>query len=372
MRIVTIIGARPQFIKAAQVSRAIAEHNRFSAPEFLIREIIVHTGQHFDENMSELFFRELEIPKPDYHLGVNSLSHGAMTGQMLEKIEKVLQAEEPGIVLLYGDTNSTLAGAIAAAKLHLKVAHVEAGLRSFNRKMPEELNRIVADHLSTLLFCPTSTAVQNLEKEGITEGVFQTGDVMYDAFKHYQKIAEDRSRILEKLNLQGKQYCLITVHRAENTESATQLEELFNLFLSYAKDGLPFVIPLHPRSRMMMDQQMLGELSQHSRFRIIQPIGYIDMVALETSAHTIITDSGGVQKEAYFAGVPCITLREETEWVETLEGGWNQLSGLDPTRIKDAFAKRLQLTLKSRGHHYGNGKASQQIVNRLLNLNPLN
>jgi UDP-N-acetylglucosamine 2-epimerase len=225
--------------------------------------------------------------------------------------------------------------------------------------------------LSTLLFCPTSTAVQNLEKEGITQGVFQTGDVMYDAFKHYQKIAGSRSRILEDLNLEGKPYCLITVHRAENTESATQLEELFNLFLSYAKDELPFVIPLHPRSRMMMDQQILRELSKQNRFRIIQPIGYIDMVALETGAHTIITDSGGVQKEAYFAGVPCITLREETEWIETLEGGWNQLSGLTPIRIKNAFAKRTQFKLKSRRHHYGDGKAAKHIVNRVTNLNSI-
>jgi UDP-N-acetylglucosamine 2-epimerase len=370
MKIITVIGARPQFIKAASVSRAIAENNRLSHSERVIKEIVVHTGQHFDDNMSELFFRELDLPKPHYHLGVNSLSHGAMTGQMLEKIEKVLQTEMPDMVLVYGDTNSTLAGALAAAKLHIAVAHVEAGLRSFNRKMPEELNRIVADHLSSLLFCPTSIAVNNLKKEGITEGVYKTGDVMYDAFRHYRKIAENQSQILKKLNVNPGSYCLVTVHRAENTENAAQLQELFGLLLSYAKDDLPFVIPLHPRSRMMMGEEVLSGLLNQSRLRIIQPIGYIDMVALETGAHTIFTDSGGVQKEAYFAGVPCITLRDETEWVETLDNNWNQLSGRCPQRIKDAFEKRKRISFQSQGHHYGDGKASEKIIRRILNLNP--
>lgn len=366
MKIVTIIGARPQFIKASVVSRALSDKNQKDVHGKKVTEIIIHTGQHFDENMNDVFFQQLSLQKPHYNLGINNLSHGAMTGQMLEKIEKILLKEQPDMAMVYGDTNSTLAGALAASKLNISVAHVEAGLRSFNRKMPEELNRVVTDHLSSFLLCPTSVAVKNLKKEGITEGIYLCGDVMYDAFLRYQQVAENRSRILEHLNLKPGCYCLVTVHRVENTESAAQLEELFHLFSALAEDDLPFVIPLHPRTRSMIDNRVLRELSQQTRLRIIEPVGYIDMIMLETKAHNIFTDSGGVQKEAYFAKRPCITLRDETEWIETVENGWNQVVGVDKNKIINAFKSADVPNDKNNEFLFGKGNAGQLIVEKLL------
>lgn len=347
MKFVTIVGARPQFIKCACLSR---ELRKTSA------EILVHTGQHYDDNMSSTFFRELEIPNPDYHLGIGSGSQGAQTGEMLKRIEEVLLKENPDCVLVYGDTNSTLAGALAAAKLHLPLAHIEAGLRSFNRSMPEEINRIVADHVSDFLFSPTETAVRNLEEEGITEDVYQVGDVMFDAALEYGELAEKRSSLLERLTLRSKNYALATVHRAENTNDAKRFSSLFHALDDIAKKELPVVIPLHPRSRKQLES--LGLTLNH--LQIIEPVSYLDMLLLEKQARFILTDSGGVQKEAYFFQVPCLTLREETEWVETVESGWNTLVGTQEEKILQGIH---QLRAGSdRSWPYGRGKAVQKIT----------
>jgi UDP-GlcNAc3NAcA epimerase len=307
--ILTVVGARPQFIKAAPVGRALARKG--------LREILVHTGQHFDDAMSTVFFKELDIPPPAYNLDVNSLSHGAMTGRMLEKLEAVMLAEKPDLVLIYGDTNSTMAGALAAAKLHIPVAHVEAGLRSFNRRMPEEINRVVADHLSELLFCPTQTAVRNLAREGITEGVHAAGDVMYDTT--LATVAGMRSAILEILRLIPKTYAVATIHRAENTDEPQRFMRLLG-WLEEEAQTRPVILPTHPRTR-----QVIASLGAPKGVRLIDPLGYIDMTHLVHEAAAIFTDSGGLQKEAYFHRVPCVTLREETEWIETIEAGWNRL-----------------------------------------------
>ena len=311
-KIVTVIGARPQFIKASAVSRALAAA-RFT-------EIIVHTGQHFDPAMSSIFFDELEIPTPAYNLDVHSLGHGSMTGRMLEKLEVVILAENPDLVLIYGDTNSTLAGALAAAKLHIPVAHVEAGLRSFNRRMPEEINRVMSDHLSTLLFCPTATAVANLANEGVTKGVFAVGDVMYDTSLLATRRAESHSDILSRLDLAAKTYAVATIHRAENTDDAFSFERIL-AWLSDAAKEQPVVMVVHPRTANTMRARGLAPTG----VRLIEPLGYLDMTWLAHNATTIFTDSGGLQKEAYFHRVPCITLRHETEWVETVAAGWNRL-----------------------------------------------
>jgi len=355
--LLTIVGARPQFIKAAAVSRAIREHNAVH-PERPIHEVLLHTGQHYDENMSQVFFDELDIPHPHYNLGVGSLPHGAQTGRMLERIEEVLLKEKPAWVLVYGDTNSTLAGALAAAKLHIPVAHVEAGLRSYNRHMPEEINRVLADHLSTLLFCPTRAAVDNLAGEGIREGVELVGDVMYDAALYYVERAEAHSTILADLSLRPQEYVLATVHRAENTDDPLRLRAIVE-GLDAVAQKMPVVIPLHPRTRSALERE--GLLAQAAgACRLIPPLGYLDMVLLEKNARLIATDSGGVQKEAYFYGVPCITLREETEWVETVETGWNVLVGTDRERITLAatsFAKPA-----ARPALYGDGMAAARCV----------
>ncbi|MGD9041920.1 MAG: UDP-N-acetylglucosamine 2-epimerase (non-hydrolyzing), partial [Desulfobacteraceae bacterium] len=344
MKIVTIVGARPQFIKAASVSRAIQKHNKENQGQ--IREIMVHTGQHYDENMSQVFFDELEIREPDYNLGVGSGTHGQMTGAMLEKIEEVLLQEKPDIVLVYGDTNSTLAGALAASKLHFPVGHVEAGLRSFNRQMPEEINRVLTDHVSTFLFCPTDTAVANLKKEGITKGVFKVGDVMFDSFLFNKRLAEKKSVILSALGLKPKNYCLATVHRQENTTNGKRLSGIFEAFNKLASQDCPFIAPLHPRTAKALDE--LGkERLCGPHVRILEPISYLDMILLETHARVILTDSGGVQKEAYFAKTPCITLREETEWVELVEHGYNVIAGCISEGICGAFADMAERSLSS-------------------------
>jgi len=317
MKIVTIVGARPQFIKAAAVNRAVESHNRQSRnPK--ITELLVHTDQSYDFNMSQIFFDQLQVRKPTYHLGVKSENHGQMTGSMLAKIETVLLKERPDWVLVYGDTNSTLAGALAAVKIHIPVAHVEAGLRSFNRRMPEEINRVLTDHISSVLFCPTKTAVKNLENEGIREGVFKVGDVMYDAFLFNKDRSDHKSEILSELELEPGSYCLGTVHRQENTEDPRRLLNIFAAFEALSSADCPFIILLHPRTKKALQRyKEKDRLSPH--VRLLSPASYLDMIALEAHAKVILTDSGGVQKEAYFAEVPCVTLRYETEWIETLQ-----------------------------------------------------
>lgn len=312
-KVLTVVGARPQFIKAAAVSRAFRDFPRMS-------EVMVHTGQHFDANMSDVFFRELGIPQPRHNLEVHGGGHGEMTGRMLEGIERVLLEEKPDWMLVYGDTNSTIAGALAAAKLHTPVAHVEAGLRSFNRRMPEEVNRVLTDHVSTLLFCPTKAAVDNLAAEGIVEGVHQVGDVMYDATLDAIRRAKTESTVLETLGLAPGSYVLATIHRAENTDTAEHLGAVFD-YLRAQASGMPVVLPLHPRTR---DAARRFGLALDG-LRVIDPVGYLDMARLLDGCALVLTDSGGVQKEAYFHRKPCITLRDETEWVETVETGWNRL-----------------------------------------------
>lgn len=355
MKLVDIVGARPQFIKIGPVLRAIERHNR-EHPERAIQEILVHTGQHYDDTMSHVFFEELELKEPDYHLGVGSGTHARQTGEMLRCIEEVLMKEKPDGVMVYGDTNSTLAGALAAAKLHMPIAHVEAGLRSFNKKMPEEINRLLTDHVSDLLFCPTETAVKNLEREGITKGVHLVGDVMYDSVLYNVQLAERRSQILWQLRLQPKNYALATVHRAENTDDPKRLQSIFQALERIAEEGLPVIVPLHPRTRKQLE---LLKLSL-KKLQVIEPISYLEMLLLEKSAKIILTDSGGVQKEAFFFRVPCVTLRDETEWVETVEAGWNVLAGCQPKRILEA-ARTMRPTAESTAP-YGDGRAAEQIV----------
>lgn len=355
MKVATIVGARPQFIKCAPVSRVLRK---------VAAEVLIHTGQHYDSNMSQVFFRELHIPEPDYNLGVGSGPHGAQSGEMLKRIEQVLLEEKPDAVLVYGDTNSTLAGALAAAKLHIPVAHVEAGLRSFNRRMPEEINRVVTDHLAALLFCPSETAVQNLAREGITAGVKLVGDVMYDALLHNIRIAEETSTILERLRLQPKSYFLVTVHRAENTDDIERLRAIVG---ALREIGIlhPVVWPVHPRTKSVLrTDNPLG--TPNCTLRLIDPASYLDMLLLEKEAKVVLTDSGGVQKEAFWLGVPCVTLREETEWVETVQAGWNTLAGTDPDLIVAAAAKQAPPLPQGSQGLYGDGRSAERIVRALI------
>jgi len=355
MKLLSVVGARPQFVKLAPLDRAVQRHNVGHATG-AIEHIIVHTGQHYDANMSDVFFDELSLPQPHHHLGIGSGSHGAQTGRMLERIEEVLLQEKPDAVLVLGDTNSTLAGALAAAKLHVPVAHVEAGLRSFNRRMPEEVNRVLADHVSDWLFCPTQTAVDNLKQEGIVQGVHQVGDVMYDAVLHYAKEAQARSCVLKRLKLSAKGYALATVHRAENTDDPQRLKSIFLALEQIAKEGLPVIAPLHPRTR----KQLSASGIQVSQARCIEPVSYLDMLLLEQNAKIILTDSGGVQKEAYWFKVPCLTLRDETEWVETVKAGWNTLVGAD----RESIVRVVGLAQGTLNHLelYGSGRAAEQVI----------
>jgi UDP-GlcNAc3NAcA epimerase len=349
MKIVTIVGARPQFIKAAAVSRKLrARHEEF----------LVNTGQHYDYEMSGIFFDGLELPQPDANLGIGSGSHAYQTGEMLKGIESVLLSERPDYVLIYGDTNSTLAGALAAAKLSVPIAHVEAGLRSFNRRMPEEINRIMADHVSSLLFCPSDTAVRNLAAEGISENVCLVGDVMLDILNWArQRIAKDKTGVLERFGVQEKRYLIATVHRSENTNEVERLSGILNTFNALDETVL---FPVHPRSRKVIKE--MG-FCPAPHVRLIDPVGYLDMVALVGSARMVLTDSGGLQKEAYWLGVPCLTLRNETEWVETVESGWNVLLGSQTEKIIDAVR-----TFSPPDRHpalYGDGAAADKCVDFL-------
>ena len=356
MKIVTIVGARPQFVKAAVVSRALRKNRG-------CREILIHTGQHYDVNMSASFFDELVIPQPDYNLGVGSGSHGNQTGRMLPLIEKIMHQENPDLTLVYGDTNSTLAGALAAAKLHIPIAHVEAGLRSFNRRMPEEINRVLTDHISTALFAPTETAVANLANEGITgKSVALVGDVMCDAALFYADRAARFSRILKALKRNSKDYVLATIHRAENTDETSRLKIIL-CGLELVAKKIPVVFPIHPRTRSVMKS---AGLAAPVGVRLIEPVGYFDMIELERNAAVIATDSGGVQKESYFHRVPCVTLREETEWTELIRAGWNRLC---PPKSGSLLAKTVLNAVGQPGEKislYGGGKAAGRIAQKIV------
>jgi UDP-GlcNAc3NAcA epimerase len=346
MRFLSIVGARPQFIKAGPLSLELRKRHT---------EVLVHTGQHYDREMSDVFFEELVIPKPDYHLGIGSSSHGTQTGEMLARIEGVLEAQEPDAVIVYGDTNSTLAGALAAAKLHVPVAHVEAGLRSFNRAMPEEINRVIADHVSSWLFAPSDSARDQLAREGIEQGVHVVGDIMMDALRYYTSRPKDDSPAVAEIGLSPGEYYLATVHRAENTDEPTRLRAIISALGQLDKS---VVMPLHPRTRKRLQDI---QLEVGSSIRVIEPQSYLRMLELQRGAVCILTDSGGVQKEAYYLGVPCVTLRDETEWTETLDTGWNVLAGADQDRILQAIQRHAQ------GHGprpelYGDGYSSQRIV----------
>ncbi len=352
MKLLTVIGARPQFIKAAAISRVVAQ-------SATLQEVIVHTGQHYDANMSEIFFEELSIPKPSYHLGIGGGPHGQMTGRQLEQIEAVLSEERPDQVLVYGDTNSTLAGALAAAKLHIPVAHVEAGLRSHNRFMPEEINRVLADHISDILFAPTEVAVHNLAAEGITgDKVKQVGDVMFDAALFYKPQAVAPAWFDQHPDLQGG-YVLATIHRAENTNDPKRLR---NILKGLGDCGMPVVLPLHPRTRNTLQSL---EITLPKNVKVHDPVGYLEMIFLQSSARVIATDSGGVQKEAYFHNVPCVTLRDETEWVELVETGWNTIC--PPLKADIAKAISHARLPQEQGALYGDGAAAQDIVAAIIN-----
>jgi len=383
VELIHIVGARPQFIKMAVISRAIAEYNRnrkMNSEE--VHELVVHTGQHYDYELSEVFFHELHIPKPHYDLEVGSASHGEQTGEMLRRVEQVLLKEEPDIILVYGDTNSTLAGALAAAKLHMPVAHVEAGLRSFNKRMPEEINRVLTDHASTILFCPTEKAVENLKGEGfisIVNGgrlaplglgeldlnyspdnplVINVGDVMYDSVLYNLDLAEEKSTILQDLCLERKSFYLATVHRAENTDDPNRFEEIFTAFQEIAAQGIKLICPLHPRTRKVLANRGMKNLP--ANLKLIEPVSYLDMLVLEKNAKHILTDSGGVQKEAFILRVPCITLRKRTEWVETVEAGWNILVGIDREKMV-SYAKYFPLPRDRERTIFGDGRAGERI-----------
>ncbi|MFC0272281.1 non-hydrolyzing UDP-N-acetylglucosamine 2-epimerase [Metabacillus herbersteinensis] len=362
MKVITIIGARPQFIKAAPFSEEFRKYGE---------EILVHTGQHYDTNMSDVFFKELGIPKPNYHLGVGSGSHGLQTGRMLEKIEEILIKEEPVGILVYGDTNSTLAGALAGSKLHIPVFHVEAGLRSYNKRMPEEQNRILTDHISELLLCPTETAVNNLKKEGITKGVINTGDLMYDTVLRNINLSNkwfDNGVWLKELkenygleaDLKEKDYYLATIHRAENTDQPEKLKTIFNTFEKLDK---PVIIPLHPRTKKILEAHNI----ELKNTKVIEPVGYLLMLYLTANSCMVVTDSGGLQKEAYFLETPCTTLRDQTEWVETLENGWNQLSSINVDSILEKVNRELTCFNHPQPLLFGDGQAAKKICNSILN-----
>jgi len=353
MKCVSVVGARPQFIKAFAVSRELRPDHE---------EVLVHTGQHYDEEMSDVFFEELGMPEPDYNLGVGSDTHGRQTAAMLKGIDGILENEVPDVLLLYGDTNSTLAGAIAGAKMELTVAHVEAGLRSYNREMPEETNRVLTDNASDVLFAPSESAVETLKKEGITKGVHFAGDVMYDAILWARDVAREKSEILNDLSVQADKFILSTVHRATNTDNRNTLESIID---GLSNAPLPVVLPLHPRTEERLEEYGLREWAT-DELEVIDPVGYIDFVRLIDDAERVATDSGGVQKEAFYLDTPCVTMREETEWRETTECGWNRLVGSDSAKIRDTL--KADDWPESKPDLYGNGQASQRVIEVLESL----
>lgn len=350
MKIATVVGARPQFIKMAPVSRELRKH---------FDEVVIHTGQHYDYEMDGIFFKQLAIPKPDYNLGVGSGSHGYQTGEMLKRIEDVLIEEKPDLVLVYGDTNSTLAGALASVKLHIKIAHVEAGLRCFDKTVPEEVNRILTDHVSDLLFAPTECAVKNLLNEGITNGVHLTGDVMLDALLNNITIAEQESKIIGELGIESKSYLLATIHRAENTDDQSRLKNIIECLIKCKRRT---IFPIHPRTKTYLEKyDLLNKLKKADHMILTKPLSYFDMLVLEKNAKKIITDSGGVQKEAYFFKTPCITLRKITEWPETVEDGWNILVGDDLYLLLDKIWN-FEPAGGTYAFKFGHGNATSRIV----------
>ena len=352
MKIITILGARPQFIKASMLSKEIQNEEN-------IDEIILHTGQHFDDNMSNIFFSQMSIPLPKYNLEIHSLTHGAMTARQLENIEEILLKEEPDIVIVYGDTNSTLAGALAATKLCIPLAHVEAGLRSYNMHMPEEINRVICDRISNYLFCPSKRAVENLKFEGVTKNVYDVGDIMYDAVLFYAEMANQKSRVLKKNNLISNNYILATIHRQENTDDISIIEEIFKAFLN-----APYkvVIPMHPRTKNIIKK---NNIKEYDNILVIDPLSYFDMLKLQKNAAFIVTDSGGLQKEAYYNKVPCITIRNETEWTELIEIGANIIVGTDYEKIMAGFEYNFNF---SDNGVYGNGKTASKILECIKNI----
>jgi len=355
--IITIIGARPQFIKAAALSRALKK--------FKIDEVLVHTGQHFDENMADIFFRQMEIPEPKYNLGINSLLHGAMTGRMLEEIEKVLLTEKPDFVVVFGDTNSTLAGALAASKLHIKVAHVEAGLRSFNMQMPEEVNRILTDRISDILFCPTETAINNLKTEGFDNfksKIVNSGDVMYDVALYYSKISAEHSTIINDLDLEDKPFLLTTLHRQENTDDLERLSSILTAF-NELSENYKIVLPIHPRTRKIIEKEKFI-----LNFTPLDPVGYFDMIELLKHCSFVITDSGGLQKEAFFFKKHCLVIRDETEWTELVDLGYNFIVGTQTQNIVEKALQLKESKVSFDAKPYGNGDASVKIVEALQQL----
>ncbi len=357
-KIVTILGARPQFVKAAVLSRIISEKKE-------IEEVIIHTGQHFDNNMSEVFFTEMEIPKPKYNLNINGLGHGAMTGQMLEKIEEVLLKEKPLAVVIYGDTNSTIAGALAAKKLDIKVVHIEAGLRSFNMQMPEEINRILTDRISDLLLCPTGTAIKNLKNEGfdnLDNNVVESGDIMKDAVAFYSKNSAERSSIISDLDLQNNNFVLATIHRQENTDDLQKLRSIFE-GLQIINKEIPVVLPLHPRTRNILKKNNLVY-----NFIMIDPVGYFDMLELLKNCKMVVTDSGGLQKEAFFNKKHCIIAREETEWIELVENGFAKIVGSDQQKMIKAFKEYKNSKADFNINLYGDrvGESIYNNINSIL------
>jgi UDP-GlcNAc3NAcA epimerase len=351
MKFISIIGARPQFIKAAVVHRELLKHKE-------IKSIIIHTGQHYDDNMSKVFFDELSIPKPNYNLEVGSGSHGVQTGLMIQRLEEVLINEKPDWCIVYGDTNSTIAGALVAIKLYIPVTHVEAGLRSYNRRMPEEINRISTDHIASLLFAPTKTAVEILEKEGLKDRTFFSGDVMYDSILHYKSIINKR---ISEFQAQSQPYYLATIHRQENTDNKTNLSDIFAAFSKLDKQIL---LPLHPRTKKYLK---LYKIKIASNIKIIDPVSYLHIIYLLMNCQKVLTDSGGLQKEAYFLQKPCISLRDETEWIETLEGNWNQLAGSDRDKI---IRYSQHTTFGKQKNEFGDGHAGKKIIDKILETDP--
>ncbi len=368
-KLLSIIGVRPQFVKAAMVCAAVERFNRQLPEQEHIEHVLLNTGQHYDFEMADVFFQQLPLPAPDFNLDVGSGTHGAQTAAMLEKIERILLLHRPDCVVVYGDTNSTLAAALAAAKVHVPVAHIESGLRSFNRCMPEEINRIVADHVSTILLCPTEAAVQQLQSEGITENVYFTGDVMLDAVFTFSPLATISSNALTALGVEPKQYILTTIHRAENTDSPHRLRQLVETLCRLER---PTVFSMHPRLRAKLEHQaeyreLQEKLARAPHLKITPPLSYLDMLHLEANARLVMTDSGGVQKETFFAGTPCLTLRDETEWIETLEGGWNRVVGTSPQVILPLVeslwtGNGATPASKPKLSAFGNGRAADNIL----------